>query len=1176
MVAGWTVILTALVYLSLLFAIAHFGDTWGRTLITGKARAMVYALALAVFCSSWTFYGSVGVASVAGLDFLAIYIGPILLFVFGGGFLKRIIHLSKSQNITSIADFVASRYGKSQQVAGLVCLIAVVGTIPYVALQLKAIVSSLTIVFDALEQGDRTEPNLLFQNMSIFTALLLAGFAAAFGTRHVETTEHQNGLMLAVAAESIVKLLCFLVVGTYITFVMFDGPSEIISRIVQRENLIPFFDRGGSSLTFAISALLSGFAVILLPRQFHVSVVENRDENDIGLALKLFPFYLIVINLFVIPIALSADLILPYGANRDMAVLEIPLMGRNSLIVLITFVGGLSAATAMVIVEGVALAIMISNDLVIPVLLRRDRSARYDMGTVVLVIRRIAILTIMLMGHLYYRYANDTGLASIGMISFAAIAQIGPVFLGGMIWRRGTALGASAGLGVGLLAWMLTLFLPSILTHESFYLAEFNHALQDVLVRLEVFGAKPDRLVTGTLFSLTLNTLAYVLFSLKRPTTPMERLQANLFISSDRPAMAQAFRLWRVSITMGELHTTVSRYLGQERTSETFQNFLNRRGQVFDATQEADIHLMRFAEHQLSSAIGASSSRLVLSLLMRRREVNKKTALRLLDDASAAIQYNRDLLQHALDHARQGITVFDRNLHLMCWNREFQSLFELTNEQCYSGVGLDEIIRHNAMRGLYGNGTPDDYIAARLESFVGDSEPVRVRLFPSEKVVEIRTAHMPDGGIVTTYTDITDTVEAEESLERANENLERRVTERTEELTRLNSELVRAKSEADEANTSKTRFLAAASHDILQPLNAARLYTTTLVERDRAFANPKLAENIDSALEAVEDILGALLDISRLDAGAMKPEFSTFRIDDILGPLSMEFEPLARSKGLKLRFVTSSLTIRSDRRLLRRLLQNLVSNAIKYTPEGKTPAGTILVGCRRRGKTVVAQVYDTGIGIPLSKQKIIFHEFQRLDQGARAARGLGLGLSIVERIARVLNHKIAVRSTAGRGSMFSVDMPMGPDRVPAATQTAQIPNPAAAPLKGMVLLCIDNEPAILDGMRMLLSGWGCQVITAPSLTGAFESLKPAADAPFKKPDIIIADYHLDRGTGIEAIIALRWKLGQDIPAILLTADRSPGVRDEAGDKQIHVMNKPLKPAALRSFLAQTRASLPSE
>lgn len=1174
MVAGWTVILTALVYLSLLFAIAHFGDTWGRTLISGRLRSIIYALTLAVFCSSWTFYGSVGVASVSGLDFLAIYAGPILLFVFGSGFLKRIIRLSKSQNITSIADFVASRYGKSQPVAVLVCLIAVVGIIPYVALQLKAIVSTLTVVFDALEHRDPTDPSLLFQNLSIFTALFLAGFAAAFGTRHVETTEHQNGLMLAVATESIVKLFCFLAVGLYVTFGMFNGPTEIFSRIAQRENLIPFLDRGGSGLTFMISAMLSGFAVILLPRQFHVSVVENRNEADFNLAVRLFPLYLVAINLFVIPLALSADLVLPLGANRDLAVLELPILGRNSLMVLITFVGGLSAATAMVIVEGVALAIMISNDLVIPVLLRRDRSTRYNMGTVILIIRRVAILAIMLMGHLYYRYANDTGLSSIGMISFAAIAQIGPVFLGGMVWRRGTAFGATWGMGIGMLAWMVTLFLPSILTPETYSLTGFNLALQEMLTRLDIFGTTPDHLVTGTVFSLTLNSLAYVLLSLKRPTTPMERLQANLFISSDRPAMAQAFRLWRVSVTMGELHSTVSRYLGAERTSETFQNFLNRRGQSFDAGQEADIHLMRFAEHQLSSAIGASSSRLVLSLLMRRREVNKKTALRLLDDASAAIQYNRDLLQHALDHARQGVTVFDRNLHLMCWNREFQSLFELNDEQCYSGVGLDEIIRHNAVRGLYGEGPSDDYIAARLESFVGDAEPVRVRLYPSEKVVEIRTAHMPDGGIVTTYTDITDTVAAEEALERANETLERRVTERTEELTRLNSALVQAKAEADEANTSKTRFLAAASHDILQPLNAARLYTTTLVERDRAFANPQLAENIDAALEAVEDILGALLDISRLDAGAMKSEISTFRIDDILKPLSLEFEPMARSKGLRLRFVPSSLTIRSDRRLLRRLLQNLVSNAIKYTPAGKTPRGTIVVGCRRHGKTVTAQIYDNGIGIPLSKQKLIFQEFQRLDQGVRAARGLGLGLSIVERIARVLDHKIQVRSKSGHGSVFSVDIPMGASIVPAARSESAPVGPVAAPLKDMVLLCIDNEPAILDGMNMMLSGWGCKVITAASLTEAFEALKSEQASAFKKPDIIIADYHLDRGTGIEAIIALRWKLGQDIPAVLLTADRSPAVRDEAGEKLIHVMNKPLKPAALRVFLAQTRASLP--
>src|SRR5690606_7265244 len=264
-------------------------------------------------------------------------------------------------------------------------------------------------------------------------------------------------------------------------------------------------------------------------------------------------------------------------------------------------------------------------------------------------------------------------------------------------------------------------------------------------------------------------------------------------------------------------------------------------------------------------------------------------------------------------------------------------------------------------------------------------------------VVEVRSNRMPDGGIVVTYTDITPTVEAAEALERANENLERRVKERTEELTRLNAELARAKAEADEANISKTRFLAAASHDILQPLNAARLYATSLVERKRIGDEAKLAGNIDASLEAVEEILGALLDISRLDTGAMKPELSNFRIDEVFCQLDVEFAPLAAEKGLKLKFAPSSLAVRSDRRLLRRLLQNLVSNAIKYTPHGR-----VLIGCRRRGGLLRIEVIDTGLGIPQAKQRVIFQEFQRLEQGARVARGLGLGLSIVERIARVL------------------------------------------------------------------------------------------------------------------------------------------------------------------------------
>jgi signal transduction histidine kinase/CheY-like chemotaxis protein len=419
---------------------------------------------------------------------------------------------------------------------------------------------------------------------------------------------------------------------------------------------------------------------------------------------------------------------------------------------------------------------------------------------------------------------------------------------------------------------------------------------------------------------------------------------------------------------------------------------------------------------------------------------------------------------------------------------------------------------------------------------------------------------MPDGGIVTTFTDITPSVKAAEALERANLTLERRVRERTKELTRVNVELERAKAEAEEANVSKTRFVAAASHDILQPLNAARLYVTSLIERQRGGEDAQLVHNVDASLEAVEEIFGALLDISRLDTGTMRPEIVDFRIDELLQRLEVEFAPLAREKGLDLVFVPCSLPVASDRRLLRRLLQNLVSNAIKYTPSGR-----VLVGCRRRGKCLRVDIYDTGLGIPQSKRRAVFKEFHRLDQGARVARGVGLGLSIVERIGRVLDHDVDMDSTIGRGSRFSVKVPLAPATTRADAPRA--PAPAdARPLFGTVVLCIDNEPAILDGMETLLGGWGCRVLKAQDLASALQAIDEAQVLP----NGLLVDYHLDGGNGIAAIAELRRRFGYRFPAIVITADRSPHVREEARAADAHVLNKPVKPASLRALVTQWR------
>jgi signal transduction histidine kinase len=833
----------------------------------------------------------------------------------------------------------------------------------------------------------------------------------------------------------------------------------------------------------------------------------------------------------------------------------------------------------MVIVESVACGIMISNDLVVPLLLRRPRfrgmrsgngageetssnGARPNMVDTVLTIRRVGVVVMLLLGFAYYRASEQAALATIGLLSFAAIAQLMPAFMIGLFWPRANAKGAFSGLLCGFLIWFYLLFLPTLAGTEGVVGAIVKGGPFGIaaLAPYNLIMAEWSTLVQGVLLSLGVNIAVLILVSLMTEVSAIERVQASLFTSPDSAFPGTGFKLWRSSVTMDDLRLTVARYLGPDRTERAFRAYEEQRGLTGQQKVEADAHAIRFSEQVLASAIGAASSRLVLSLMLRRRNVSTEAALKLLDDASAAIQHSRMLLQHGLDHARQGVTVFDRDLRLMCWNRAFQDLFALPDDLVRFGVGLDEIVSHNARRGLYGDQAGPDVIARRIAALVQESEPQRLYLAPGSTVIEIRSNQLPDGGLVTTYTDITDAVSAEKALEEANVTLERRVKERTEELVKLNKEYARAKLEADEANASKTRFLAAASHDIAQPLNAARIYASVLADGAAGSTHSELARNVETSLNAVEEILSALLEMSRLDSGKLKPEISIFPLQDVLHQLKIEFEPVAFAKGLEFDVLPCSLSVSSDRRLLRRVLQNLISNAIKYTVRGR-----VLVGCRRRGKHVQIVIADTGIGIPANRQKTIFKEFQRLEQGARIERGLGLGLSIVERIIKVLNLKLDLQSKPGKGSVFTLALERAAP-VLASSELTLADRPPAAPasLTGRRILVIDNEPSILDGMRRLLEGWGCDVTTASDAESAIRALKAAKTLP----DVMLVDYHLDEANGIDAVLKLRWRYRSSMPAVLITADRSPEVRDRAQRENVEMHNKPINPPALRALLVQ--------
>lgn len=1162
MINGWIVIVVIIAYLGFLFAIASYGDRIAKHQRRGEGKPLLYALTLAIYCTSWTFFGSVGLATKTGWDFLPIYIGPILMLALGWPVLQRIAVLARRHNITSIADFIAARYGKNQLLAALVALIAVIGILPYIALQLKAVSMSLTTLLESPGDNGRGAATFGLGDPAFFVAVAMAAFTVLFGARRIDATEHQAGLMRAIAAESIVKLLAFLLVGAFVTYGMFNGFSDLIERAGAHPEISQLFTRGVDGGRWITLTLLAMFAIILLPRQFHVAIVENDSPADIRKAVYLFPLYLILINIFVVPIALAGLLTFSSGnVDADTFVLALPMAAGQFHFTLLAFLGGLSAATAMVIVAAVALSIMISNDLVVPLILRQRETnigVSEDMSRVVLNVRRMSIFVILGLAYIYYWMVSDKfALASIGLLSFAAIAQFAPALFGGLIWRRASAAGAIAGISAGFLIWAYTLLLPSFVASGWLPpgLVE-NGPFNIAFLRPQgLFYLEFDPLTHGVFWSLLANLIAYVSISLVSEQTPIERLQANLFVNADAQAGVHGLRLWRTSIKVKDLQHTVARYLGEQRAARSFAEFIAKRDLAADPEAEADIRLLRFAENLLASAVGAASSRLVLALLLERNSLDARGTMRLLDDATAAIQYNRDLLQSAIDNVRQGIAVFNKDLNLVCWNRQFRHLLHLPAEFGRVGVPLEEIIRHHAESGMLGEGQVRDLIADRLEKLLVTMEHYQENVVQDGTTLNVRSTTMPDGGIVITYADVTEQVNAAEALRRANETLERRVRERTSELTKLNRALTKAKARADEANLDKTRFLAAASHDLLQPLNAARLYTSSLVERDLGKDELGLARNIDASLSAVEDILSALLDISHLDAGALKPERSNFRIGEVLGTLMVEFTPLAEEKNISLSVIDSSVSVYTDRRLVRRVLQNLISNAIKYTERGG-----VVIGCRRCKDAVRIEVHDTGAGIPKSKTDLIFKEFQRLES---SVQGLGLGLSIVERIGSVLGHDIEVRSTPGQGSVFSITLP--------AATLLEVPmraiphhQPRGIDLTGTVVVCVDNDADILKGMDALLGGWGCQVITSKTGLGAARKCSNRHVVP----DIALVDYHLDRHTGLELIARFRRRYGATLPAVLITADRSREVAELTGAQDVALVIKPVKPAALRAVFAR--------
>ena len=654
MLSPGLVLTASFAYLLALFAIAWWGDRraqQGRSVI---GNAWVYALSMAVYCTAWTYFGSVGRAATSGVWFLPIYLGPMLAMILAWLVVRKMIRIARTYRITSIADFIASRYGKSPLLAGLVTLITVVGIVPYIALQLKGIASGYAVMTSPPGVA-ASAPAQWWADSTLYVALALAGFTIVFGARHLDSTERHEGMVAAIAFESVVKLLAFLAVGVFVSYGLFNGLGDLFDR-ADADTAIRRLLQFGQGQDFAYAqwlglTLLAMLSVIFLPRQFQVMVVENVHESHLRRAAWVFPAYLLVINLFVLPLAIGG--LLHFGPGRmnpEMFVLSLPLDQGQHALALLAFVGGLSAATGMVIVEAIAVSTMVCNDLVMPLLLRTRRfgaRAAGELTGLLLLVRRLAILAILLLGYLYFHLAGEAyALVSIGLISFAAVAQFAPALLGGMYWKGGTRRGALAGLVLGFVFWAYTLMLPSLA--KSGWLADdfLRHGLFGIaLLRPEAFlGLQGlDNLTHSLFWSLLANIGAYVGVSLWRAPSAAETSQALLFVDVFRRTEDAHPVFWQGRAHVPALQALVARFLGTERARRLFEAYAREQGVASPERLQADARLVQFVETQLAGAIGSASARVMVASAVEEESLDLDDVMRILDEASQLRAYSQAL-----------------------------------------------------------------------------------------------------------------------------------------------------------------------------------------------------------------------------------------------------------------------------------------------------------------------------------------------------------------------------------------------------------------------------------------------------------------------------------------------------------------------------------------------------
>ncbi len=1117
-----TIAALSLIYLLILYSVGRFGR---RVNSKHPLAPWVFSFALSIYCTSWAFYGVSAQAVVNGWWMPPTYIGSFLLFWFGFKLIARIAIACRRYRITSIADFIATRFGHSRTLAVVTTLILLMSTIPYIALQLHAVSTSINTLVGSAPGSQ------WFADTGFYVSLWMAVFALLFVSKSAKAHQPNPGLMTAIAFESLVKLLALLAIAAFVFWGMYDGIGQILQLAEQHPAVAQVQQQGLPTHAYWVHVLLGFAATLCLPRQFHVSFVENQHLGHLRSARWIFPLYLLLMGIFTLPLALAGVMLLGGNANIDLVVLQLPLAAQRTDIALLAYLGGFSAATSMVVVATVVLGIMITNELLAPVVYRASASQPQSPHKVkVATLRRITMLLVMALGYVYYRWiGTETGLAQLGLMAFALVAQLAPALILGLLSRNINRQGAIAGLVGGALIWAYVILLPEL--NRAGLISIPLPSVQQWL-QLDL-----DAITLGVLLSLSVNCALVVLVSRFSNTRVAECLESGRFL---RTQLTQ-HNARPLSLSVQDCYLLVKRFAGEK---EARRLLLRNLKEPHDMQQLAPANLLQGAERSLAAVVGGASMRLIMDASSRHTALPLESVARFVDEASQVFQFNQALLRATIDNISQGISVVDADLRLIAWNQRYIDMFSYPPALVEVGRPVADVIRFNLKRGLIDSEDIEAEIDKRLSYLRQGSAYKFQRRQQDGRVLEMQGNPLPGGGFVTTYSDISAFIDTQQQLEQ-------RVAERTAALQQLNEQLQLAQQKIEATTQAKTRFFAAASHDLMQPFNASALFASLLRDKQTTPELRQLSQNLINSLNSAEELLSAILELTKLDSGVISARPQPTALSSLLDDLARDAAILAQEKGLQFSYLRSSAVIHTDRKLLKRVVQNLLANAIRYTPAGK-----VLLGVKRRGGQLQVCVLDSGIGIAVQDQQRIFEEFQQGPQ--QDQRGLGLGLAIASRISAILGHALHVHSVPGKGSCFSVTAARS--QAPCPVQP-RLNSDISASFAGKTVLLLDNEPQLRTAVAELLRSWQINVVALGQPAEALHTLQQGF-----APDALLFDYHLDNNaTGVEVAQQLAAHFAVTAPVIIHSADHSEQVRETALSAGYYFLLKPLKPAALKKL-----------